>query len=173
MCIMQELSLNNKHIIEAWNKGYRYNSIGEIISPSGKKLKQQFRCDYPEFSIKSVLLGKSVHIKVHRFIAYDKFGDIIFNDNIQVRHLDNDPSNSSPDNLDIGTPSQNMMDRNSRDRKQHAQLAASYVRKLTNEEAANIIRLHFSCGWTFKRIAEKYNLAKSTISYIVNGRTYV
>lgn len=52
----------------------------------------------------------SNYIAEHRVIAFRKYGSIVFEKGILVRHLDGNKINNSPDNLVIGTNQDNVND---------------------------------------------------------------
>ena len=96
---------SNMHPVEiAFDKGYRVDREGivhgikvEVLSaPPGNK-------GYPRFSIHIGKKFKSVH--VHRLQAYQKFGQAMFQEGIQVRHLNGNKLDNSWNNIAIGTAS--------------------------------------------------------------------
>lgn len=96
-------------IIEADNNGYTVNKYGEVFSMNGKKLKlMDDGRGYLRFSIRIPNIG-SKSVRVHRFVAYKKFGEELFNAEC-VRHLDGNSKNNSFENIEIGTLSENSMD---------------------------------------------------------------
>lgn len=88
-----------------------------------------------------------------------------------VRHLDNDPHNNALENIGIGTQKQNMYDRPAAERIAHAKKAARRRRKLTDEQAVEL-RAEHEAGHGYTYLREKYGVSKSTVSYIVNNKTY-
>jgi len=54
--------------------------------------------------------GRVIPVKVHQLQAYQKFGQEMFQQGIQVRHLNGDKLDNSWDNIAIGTASENQMD---------------------------------------------------------------
>lgn len=108
------MGLKNKYILEANKKGYKANEDGDIISPRNKKLKlyynkNRLRHRYYSFSIR---MGKKVcTVPVHRLVAFQKYGNEVFDKDLVVRHLDGNSLNNSYKNIALGTQSDNMYDR--------------------------------------------------------------
>ena len=92
---------SNELLIETFEKGYRIID-GIIYNPDGKILKGYVgKRGYRRFSP-----VRTNHVKVHRLVAYQKFGDALFEEGIEVRHLDNNKLNNSEDNIALGTHQQ-------------------------------------------------------------------
>lgn len=164
----------------AFDKGYRVVG-GHVLSPNNKKmsmyLKHRGCISYPAFrlyvsgNISISGVPKRYDVLVHRLVAYQKYGNAIYDDGICVRHLDGDPLDFSDDNIEIGTHSQNMMDIPEAIRQRSAKTAASYKRKFSDNDIRDI-RLLKANGTTLKYLCEMYNVSKSTMSYIINKKTY-
>jgi hypothetical protein len=120
-----------------------------------------------------ITYSKPTHgeILVHRLVAYQKFGDQIFDPGLVVRHLDGNQRNNCPSNLEMGTMSQNMLDRPAEVRLAHAKKAARARRSLSDAQVAQL-RADHAAGIPYSRLMKKYGLAKSTVSYIINRITY-
>lgn len=157
-------------IVEATNKGYYVNKIGEVFSRFNKLKLYINTTGYYTFSLKTKYGKKS--IPVHRLQAYQKYKNQLFKQNIVVRHLDGNPLNNSYENIVIGSLSDNQLDRKKEDRLEHAKLAAKHLRKLTDKQLIEFRYDRKILGFTYKQLMNKYNLAKATVSYIVNGKTY-
>jgi hypothetical protein len=105
-------------------------------------------------------------ISVHRII-YAKFvGEL--SKHLSINHLDGNPSNNTPGNLELVTQRENNLYSyrvlNKKPVKGH---------KKISKELADLIRFERSCGLKYKDLVEKYKLCKSTISYIVNRKTWI
>jgi hypothetical protein len=85
----------------------------------------------------------------------------------EVNHKDGNPDNNAPSNLEWVTHSENQIHR-------YRVLNSPSVRGHTkiNPQIAQDIRLHKKAGLSVSILAKKYNLAKSTISYIINNKTW-
>lgn len=120
----------------AYSEGYRINKSGCILNPLGKRIKGSVTKGYRKFNLK--LDGKDVSVKVHRLVAYQKFGDKIFDPKIQVRHLNGNSLNNTHNNIDIGTAHDNIMDLPAEVRKMKSAIAMSHrkykIAQLTETE---------------------------------------
>lgn len=166
------LSKRNQAIIQAKEKGYLYKD-GNIIGAKGDALKLNIRGGYPHFCLNLTdSSGKKnrVNIPVHRYVAYDKFGDKIFDLNLVVRHRDGTRTNYHPDNLDIGTVYDNTMDRKPEDRRAHAIKTSTHVRRFSDAQVEEIRKDH-AMGLSYKEIMFKWNISsKGTLSHLINNK---
>lgn len=171
-----KLSLSNKNILIAIEKGYSLDKEGNIFSPKGQikgKTTRSRNRTYKVISIKlpKELGGKITQVKAHRLQAYQKFGDELFVPKIEVRHLNGNSLDNSWDNLALGTTSENSLDKPQEIRTQLAINAASKLRKLTKEQSEKL-REDRSSGFSYEELANKYDISKSTVSYVCNNKTY-
>jgi hypothetical protein len=158
---------SNDRIVEAVSKGYRIEN-GKPISPTGEVLAvNRDRGGYWRFSVLGSD-GKVRPLMVHRVVAYQKYGKGLFAPGIQVRHANGNQSDNSFENILIGTQSDNEMDKPDEIRKTVARNAA---RKLTEEQVCQL-RKDRESGMKYDALVQKYGIRKSTVSYIVNGKTY-
>jgi len=99
----QALSKTNRAIVIAYQKGYRVID-GVPYSPTGKRLKTNFQNQKKyrrlRFSVKVDREKQNAYI--HKLVAFQKFGFLMFADGIQVRHLDGDSMNNQEENIEIG-----------------------------------------------------------------------
>lgn len=155
----------------AKEKGYFIDNSGLVWSPKGRQLKcGKGLGGYIRFSIADGN-GRALSVYVHRLVAYQKFGDIVFEKGVVTRHLDGNLVNNFFENIAVGSMSDNMMDRPRKERLLHAKKAASHRRKLSKSEVSNL-RAERANGATYRQLCQKYGIAKSTVSYIVNAVTY-
>jgi hypothetical protein len=105
------------------------------------------------------------HLCIHRVI-YRKFLGPLRED-YAVNHIDGEKRNNTPQNLELITHSENML---------HCWRVLGHVpmkpRKKIDQETAEQMRIEYSAGATNRELRQKYGLAKATVSYIVNGRTW-
>ena len=166
------MSNANKAILIAVEKGYTATKVGSIISPFSQaalKLRLDER-GYFTFGFK-IETYKVAKVRVHRFIAYAKYGNQLFNSGIEVRHFDGNKQNNNWDNLLIGTPSQNRLDIPEAKRKEIAINAANKLKKLSNNEVLELRTLRAQ-GKSLNYLKEKFNISKTAVSYIINYKTY-
>lgn len=164
------LSKGNLAIIEAFRKGYRVEN-SEIFNHLHKKIN--FRLDDDGYAVIKIF---NYPIKVHRLVAYQKFGNVIFEKGIQVRHLNGDKLDFSFQNIEIGTSQQNQLDKPIEKRKHAGYLSALRKRKLSIEQATEIRKEYLLL--TKKRgfinmTARKYNVHKTLIHNIVHFKSYL
>ena len=159
-----------ERVIHAHEIGYRVDEEGNITTPTGRRGKT--RVDM--WGYHTLTAGPPENrgrIRLHMLAAYQWFGELIFIEGLEIRHLDDNCSNNRKENLALGTKHQNAMDQSRGKRKKRAKHAASFLRKLTEDQVKQL-REDRSNGATYKELMAKYDIAKSTVSYIINGRTY-
>lgn len=157
----------------AFSKGYRVTEDGTQVKNlrTGNSLscwidKKSYRC----FNIRTEN-RKKLNISVHRLQAYQKFREKLYEEGIVVRHLDGDSLNNAISNIEIGTQTDNLLDRSAECRLLHARKAARVNRKLTEEQVLSLLKDR-STGQTYVQLAEKYGLTKSTVGSIIRRETY-
>ena len=105
------MNKRQRAIVEASEKGYTVKDDGRLISPGGRQLKLQLYENRPGRTQYYYFGSGSSKVKVHRLVAYQKFGKRIFEPGVQVRHLDDNSLNNSWDNIGIGTQVDNWGDK--------------------------------------------------------------
>lgn len=158
-----ELSKRRKALLIAYEKGYRIID-GEIYY-RGKKVKGYLskKNEYKTFGVR-MLDGKLGRVSVHRLVAYQKYGDKIFEPGIEVRHFDSISTNNLEDNILIGTHSQNMMDQSTEVRLTKSLAAADACRKYSHSK---IMTMHKN-GLSYLQIMKETGIkSKGTISFII------
>lgn len=161
------MSKSNLNIVKAAELGFFVDENGSLFSPFKNKV---IPCCAPHGYYRFAV-NKHERVLVHRLQAYQKYGDKIFEPGIQVRHLNGNSLDNSVNNIDIGTASDNCQDKLPCVRRAAAKTAASTLKKLSDEDLASF-RKDRESGYTYRQLMKKYNLAKSTVSYIVNNKTY-
>lgn len=158
----------NLYILKAYEKGYKINEEGKPLNPKGKELKGHVNSKgYLEIGIR--YNNVKGNLDVHRFQAYQKFGDKIFEEGIQVRHLDGNQLNNKLENIEIGSAFDNTMDKSPETRYKVAIIASRKYQESTRsyEERCKIYD-ELSKGTSYKNIGNKYKVSKSTLSYMKN-----
>lgn len=165
----------NKHIEQikhAHSLGYRVEN-GVVISPySGRPRKLKIGEDKSgyrraSFNIRATT-GEAYPIDVHQLVAYQKYGDDVFNSGIEVRHLDGDSLNNCDENIAIGTCSENAFDKPKEMRVSVAITASTNNRKFSDEEVATIRKFYKNVR-SYKLTMEEFNIkSKGTLHYILN-----
>lgn len=157
----------------AKEKGYYADENGNIFSKRKQisLYKDKITDKYFRYQFTIRFHGKRVVIQVHRYIGYLKYGDVIFNDDLDVRHLDGNSLNNKWDNIGIGTRTDNILDMPKIDRINKSIMASSKRRRFSDEEVKNILSDRQK-GFKYKELCEKYNTSKSTLSYLFNKAYY-
>jgi hypothetical protein len=165
---MEKLSKANQVLLKYYEKGYRvknnilYNEKNEkvyIYSTSNGYLCCQK-------TLKTNVYGK---LFLHRLVAYQKYGNKLFEKGIEVRHLDGDSLNNYEDNILIGTHSENMMDIPKKIRLNKALKASNTTRKYSNKIIKEIRNFHNECN-SYKKTMMKFNItSKGSLYYILNN----
>jgi len=149
----------------AKKKGYTISKEGIVISPYKRKVGTYGKNKYLYFAIR--YNNKIIKVFFHRFQAYSKFGDKIFNKKLCVRHLDGNFLNNSYENIDIGTYSQNSLDIPKNIRIKNAK----YANMKYSEDLVRNIKEDRNNGMLYKDILKKYNIKnKSSLYYIIYYR---
>lgn len=150
-------------IIEAHKRGYRIDDNGSIVNPNLSIISgSKSNFGYYYFSIK--VADRRVKIMAHRLMAYQKYGNNIFEKGIVVRHLDGNSSNNSNENIAIGTYSDNRMDMPIQDRLKQSLLAASYRIKYDKQ----LVKAYYYENGFSKTMTHFSISSKGTLSYILN-----
>ena len=132
----------------AFHKGYRVNEDGQLVSFTGKVLKTHTsKMGHQETNIR--VKGKLHHLFVHRLCAYQKFGDKVFTAEC-VRHLDGNPQNNRPENLEIGTLSDNSQDIPKEIRRRSAIIASRSTKRYTDIITLQEIRAYYKATKSYK-----------------------
>jgi len=154
----------NKNEQLAANLGYIVSEDGSVITgPNGKRYAQTLNSSgHLVFSFGPKKDRKKC--QVHRFVAWFKFGEAIYEPNIVCRHLDGNPTNNHPNNLALGSQSDNMMDRPAKARHSHAWNTSRHTLK---HDHAAIISFYKENG--FKKTMMEFCISsKGTLSFIIN-----
>jgi len=144
-------------------RGYKVTKEGELFNKKGVKVGS-VQGNYHRIGVR--VKSKKVYIHTHRFQAYQKYGNKLFEENIVVRHKNGNPLDNSWDNILIGTQLDNIMDRPVKDRLEHAKHAASFNKKYDYDSILN----DRNKGMTYRELMNKYNISsKGTIGYIIKN----
>lgn len=160
------------HKVEiAFCKGYRVDRNGTARGINVKILAAPPNDQgYRYFRI--TIGGKSKCITVHRLQAYQKFGQDMFHEGTQVRHLNGNKLDNSWGNIAIGTASDNMRDIPANLRHTRSVQGGRTRSHLTVEDVQEIRRLHSDRGWKYAEIMVEFGIAKSTVAHIIRRETW-
>lgn len=152
----------------AFEKGYRVNDQGQVISRLGKiralALKVHRTGDRRHVFTIQMERNKFFPIPVHRLLAFQLFGDAAFGPGIEVRHLDGNSLNNTPSNIALGTKSQNEMDKPAANRRLQAQKAGKVASRHTDETWEQV-RADHATGMSYKKLRKKYGISLGALSY--------
>jgi len=169
-----ELSKTNLATIFACKKGYKILN-GKVFTPKGKELKLADNYKgYPKIAIR--LNKKSYTVPIHKIVAYQKFGNAMFDKGVQVRHLNGNKWDFSFDNIEIGTQSDNRQDIPAEKRKEIGYKVNFERRKLSKEQADEIRKTYLFPNGKRKsmlKIAIEYGVSRSAIKNLIHNETYL
>ena len=137
-------SKSNFYTKLAYDIGYRVIN-GEVFSPyRNEKLRLSLIGveSHRYYKFRMSFKGDRQTIKVHKLVAYRKYGNKIFGDGVLVRHLDGNSLNNLDDNITIGSFSDNMFDIPKNIRTERSIKAATTLRKFTDDEMLTIREFH-------------------------------
>jgi len=166
----KNLSKKSENLIAAFQLGYRVVD-GKVFSKTGYKLSTwKSSTGYLEFSCfsgsKKNNTRKTFKIFVHRLVAYQKYGEDLFNHDC-VRHLDGNKLNNTPDNILVGTFSENTMDIKKEVRIKKSSLAC---RKFKDSLIKEIRRFHKNSK-SYKKTMNEFNIkSKGSLHYLLNNK---
>lgn len=150
-------------LLDAFNKGYRV--IDNEVYYKGRVVKKQNNKGsggYCSFYIRSN--QKSKKVKVHRLVAFQKYGIKIFEKGLEVRHKNNDKSDNYESNILLGTHQDNMLDIPEGIRMKYAINASKCAMKHNH---LDILKLYQN-GASYNDIMRVYGIkSKGTISFII------
>lgn len=149
---------------EAYEKGYRCTKEGTVISHKNRSVGSINNEGYHYFTIR--VMGKNRKVLSHRLQAYQKYGESLFDEGIEVRHVNSDRADFSWDNILIGTHSDNMMDQPEEVRKEKA-LKAFKARPIQYDKVS-VLKHYDEFGWS--KTLKKYKMSKGNLSYLINNR---
>ena len=159
-------------LVIAHEKGYRVVN-GQLLSPGGKPLAVTLKDGkYQRFTLKISKRDRRI-IYVHRLVAYQKYGNKLFEKGIEVRHKDGNSFNNNNDNILLGTRSENQMDIPESERKQirlvGRKAAQKALRKFSRTELEEI-RAYHSKVRSYKKTMEKFGItSKGSLHYMLNA----
>lgn len=166
---MSRIYSNKKILKKAVKSGYIVTNEGRLFNSKTKKYRKlkPDTTGYYRVSIKYAPY-KNKHLAVHRLMAFQKFGNKLFNEGFIVRHRNGNILDNSYKNILIGTTSDNQLDIPKEIRIRRASVA---YRRFTNNEAKKIIEDRRK-GLTYRILCKKYNVCKSFLSYLFNDSLY-
>jgi len=165
-----KLSKGGQGIIIANKQGYKIVD-GNIFNPKNRVLKGGRDKDgYHFFSIREQNI--QYNIRVHRLLAFQKYGMAMFESGIVVRHLNGNNKDNSDLNIAIGTVSENEMDKPIEQRKKVGLRAAECSRKYTNEFINTVRQTRIDENLSYAKLAKKFNLPTPSVAHLIVNNNY-
>ena len=153
-------------INNAFAGGYAVDSLGNVLSKKGWILKPQLiNSGYLAVTLR--VGNRSYHITVHQIVW------VFFNnlDVPQINHIDGNKLNNCPQNLEQSTQSHNNKHAYRTGLRSPNHGAKSGRSDLTDQDVIDMRSL-VADGHRQKEIAPLYGIARNTLSYIINRRTW-
>lgn len=190
---MHEGTSTHRAIEEALRLGYTYDKVtGYIYTPEGRRLALSLggQQRYPTITVYchelAVELGRKragFSIPAHKFAAFILFGDKVFEEGVQIRHM-NGVLNIAEVDLALGDAKTNMQDIPEEIRKEaarkarRAQIQNASHRKFTDKEVtfikSTIKKDHTGAvlSGELERLAGQFGTSPRIISGIIRGIMY-
>lgn len=150
----------------ARDKGYMVMD-GAVVSPSGKTRKLGLKNNYPTFNMRFPRTRRVIPVPVHCLVGLNKFGDQVFSDVLELRHINGNRLDFSEGNIVLGTHSQNMMDIDPVIRLRNGRHAASRNVKYGPDVVANIGSMRARSGLGYRSIGKILGIPKASVRSII------
>lgn len=159
---------SEEYLIYANERGYSVDEYGNVLNPNGVKLNLiRNNNGYLCFTVRKN--NSTFKVFAHRLQAYQTFGDVIFNEDIFVRHINGNKLDNSRENIGFGTHQDNMLDIKPEIRKEKAIKASrAYQNTRRSEEVRFNIYKDLKANIPYSKLVKKYKVAKSTLSFMKN-----
>jgi hypothetical protein len=151
----------------AFAAGHRVSACGTIVTAPNGRVRALWpdTAGYSCFTL-TTSFGRRP-CAVHRLQAYQKFGEEIYTDGLEVRHLDNLNTNNKESNIALGTKSQNAMDKTPETRLRCAFNASRVV--LKHDYVA--VRAFYAATRSYKKTMAEFGISsKGTLNYILKSK---
>lgn len=152
---------------------YMVSDRGQIKSFKRRKTQVLKPCldthGYPHISLYKNKQRK--RFLIHRLVLAAFCGNRFYG--AECRHLDGNPQNNTLDNLQWGTHSENMIDRNRHGTMRSMRGSKNNNAKLNECQVRIIKRLLCICGWTQKEIGNIFGVSPDVIGSIKRGKVWV
>ncbi len=156
-------------------KRYTVTEDGRLLRPDGSEIQPSRNArGYPHIGMRIRPLKIDQKILIHRIVAYQKYGESVFESGIMVRHLDGNKGNFRPDNIAIGTARDNHYDNGEEWLKRLPEEGRKINRKrrMFSLDQAREIRRRNQEGEGYLTLARAYECSKSTIRGICRYEVY-
>lgn len=156
-------------IRHAYECGYRANPDGSIVGPDGEPVRLTMNNTGRRYYCFSVPLVRSA-IQVHRFIAYQIYGESAL-EAACVRHRNDDGHDNRFENILIGTRLENILDMPPEKRSEKSRRAQRPFRKLADDQVREA-RMLLAQGHSLSDIGRRLHVSARSILDIKRGRCY-
>ena len=159
------MAKNNQNLVLlAVEKGYVVHKDGHVSSNKTENLKlKTHKQGYKTFTIR-VSKTQKMTLTVHRLQAYQKYGDKVFDENLEVRHLNGNPGDNSFDNIVLGTHQENMLDIDKETRRRMASNANKKYRNVSE------IREYYNDVKSYSKTMEHFGISsRGTLHFILHS----
>jgi len=152
--------------MEAISRGYRITDEGVMNGMDGEINGYPNSKGYKCITIRNRKERTTRMVPFHRIQAYQKFGDKMFEDGIEVRHLNGNRLDNSFENIEIGTSKQNSMDKKPEVRLAMAIHASKFI---TVHSHQDIVNWYMNNGKSYKKTMLNFGISsKGTLHFILN-----
>lgn len=152
---------------------YLVSNNGKIYSKKSNKIMKQTLnkgTGYFGFCINIGNRKNKKYIKTHIAVAFN-FVDG-YREGLVVNHKDGNKQNNNSENLEWITNAENIQHAAKNGLLKPSNCENHYHSKFSNEKVNEIRKIYKSGTVMIKELAEKYGVAQSTMSDLVNGKTY-
>lgn len=158
--------------LEGCNKEYLIDEDGNIFDLKENKYRKPSITKDGYLKISFYINGKYKRKLVHRLVLMT-FNPIDNMENLQVNHKDGNKQNNNINNLEWCTQLENQKHawENGLCKNSTPSGNEAHHKKL-NKDIVNEILYDLQCGLSYQKIANKYNISKSTVYQIKNGITW-
>lgn len=183
-------TLHEATIRYAFDKGYMWDfEKCHLQTPNLTFVKPKLygKQRYPSITINSNQGNKRLlSFHIHRFVAYQLYGEDVFKNGVNVRHLDANVLNLSKSNIVLGTSQENQFDKSDEKRNYAAKVArkSQGIRPVTSKIPESLVPIllkeyfevkgkHLKAPrGSVKALAEKYGFSKVSIQAVCSGHSF-
>lgn len=155
----------NAAIKEALDSGrYCIDELGNVyklLKKGYKPLAKHYHKKYGRYRTR--VMGQKV--STHRLVAYKKFGDAVFNSTMEVHHIDENPLNNHPDNLELVPRGTHLAKYHSGENNKSAKHSWAQIRRLRSMWASGF--------YTYTALQQIFGLSYPTIKKIVDNQRWI
>lgn len=158
--------------IDGCNKKYLIDEDGNIFDVKENKFRKPSETNKGYLKVSFYINGKYKSKFVHRLVI-TTFNPVENMENLQVNHIDGNKKNNNINNLEWCTLQENMSHawKNGLCSNSSPYGNLAHHKKI-DRDIVDLILLDLKNGISYSKIANKYNISKSTVYQIKNGITW-